>query len=102
MLHPHTTGFRPSRSAVTGAVRRAMPETLDTECRAALAAARSPALHPMRVGIARGTVEVLGWVGHGGPEPPRAPFAGRADLLEYWLVISGVRVRPGLVRCLPL
>jgi hypothetical protein len=63
------------RSPVTRAVRRAMPETLDTEYMAALAATRSSKLHPMRVEIARGTVEVLAWVGHGGPEPRLAPLA---------------------------
>lgn len=54
---------------VTRAVRSAMPEVNEAEYMAALAASRSTKLHPMRVGIARGTVAVLGWLYHGQPEP---------------------------------
>lgn len=57
------------RTPVTRTVRSAMPETLDTEYMAALAASRSTKLHPMRVDMARGAVAVLGWVGHGTGEP---------------------------------
>lgn len=63
-------------SPVTRTASRAMPETLDTEYMAALAAARSTKLHPMRVDMARGAVAVLGWVGHGQPEPSLTPVAG--------------------------
>lgn len=60
---------QPTESPVTRAVLRAMPETLDSEYMAALAAARSAKLHPMRANMARGAAAVLAWVGHGGPEP---------------------------------
>ncbi|MGH3790327.1 MAG: hypothetical protein ACRDQ9_05910 [Pseudonocardiaceae bacterium] len=63
---------RVDESPVTHVVCGAMPETVDKEYLAALAAARDVRLHPMRAGIARGAVAVLGWMGHGGPEPSLA------------------------------
>lgn len=60
---------RGHRTPVTRVVRSAMPEVNEAEYMAALAASRSSRLHPMRVGIARGTVAVLGWLYHGQPEP---------------------------------
>lgn len=66
---------QPLEAPVTRKPMRAMPETMDSEYLAALAAARSTKLHPMRVDIARGAAAVLAWVGHGGPEPRLVPLS---------------------------
>jgi hypothetical protein len=57
------------QTPVTRETNSVLPEICVTEYMAALAAARSTRLHRSRVGVARGTVAVLGWLYHSQPEP---------------------------------
>ncbi|MGH8571422.1 MAG: hypothetical protein ACREX8_02450 [Gammaproteobacteria bacterium] len=60
---------QPRRSPVTDRIIGPEPENLDAEYMAALRASHDPQLHPRRAAKARGAAAVLGWLGHGGPEP---------------------------------
>jgi hypothetical protein len=57
------------QTPVTRETSWVLPEICVTEYMAALAAARSTTLHRSRVGVAQGTVAVLGWLYHRQPEP---------------------------------
>jgi hypothetical protein len=64
---------------VTRVASSPLPEIWLDEYMAALAAARSPVLHPSQVGIACGTVATLGWMYHGQPEPAYSRTSTRSS-----------------------